>query len=267
MRLCTLTDGRTAAVLRGGLEVLPGSLVDYLCRPAPTLGAPEPLPYDEARIGPPIARPGKIVGVGLNYADHAREGGKDLPERPLLFAKLSTCVIGPGADILTPRGDVLLDYEAELAVVIGRPARRVDAGSAHEYIGGYACFNDVSERNAQNSDGQWLRAKGADTFGPFGPWVVTPDEVSEPQALGIRCWVNGELRQDSSTAEMVIPVPELVSYCSHSFSLEPGDVIATGTPAGVGMGSGRYLVPGDEVTIAIDGLGTLVNRVAAPPAA
>jgi 2-keto-4-pentenoate hydratase/2-oxohepta-3-ene-1,7-dioic acid hydratase in catechol pathway len=258
MRLATLADGRTARATDDGYRALPGSLVEHLCR-APV----EPVGdvVDGASPAAPIARPGKIVCIGLNYRDHAAESGLELPERPLLFSKPSSCVIGPGADIVMPPGDVRLDYEAELAVVIGRPAKDVDAGEALDFVGGYACFNDVSERVAQKADGQWFRAKGHDTFAPFGPWVVTPDEIADPHSLAIRCLVNDEVRQDSNTAEMVFKVPELVAYCSAAMSLEPGDVIATGTPAGVALASGRWLERGDVVTIEIEGLGRLVNRV------
>ena len=220
--------------------------------------------YDASLLAAPIPRPGKVIGVGLNYADHAREGGQELPEKPLLFAKLSSCVTGPGKAIVIPPGEVQVDYEAELAVVIGAPARDLEPSAAAGVIGGYACFNDVSDRKAQFGDGQWLRAKSFDTFGPFGPFLATPDEIPDPQSLAVHCWVNGDLRQDSSTAEMVIGVNELVSYCSKAFPLEPGDVIATGTPAGVGMGRDEYLRPGDIVRIEIEGLGVLENPVDRP---
>jgi 2-keto-4-pentenoate hydratase/2-oxohepta-3-ene-1,7-dioic acid hydratase in catechol pathway len=160
-----------------------------------------------------------------------------------------------------PESDVALDYEAELLIVIGRAGRRLSEQDAVTIIGGYACFNDVSERKAQRGDGQWFRGKSHDTFGPFGPWVVTPDEVGDPNALYIRSTVNGEVRQDSNTADMIFKVPEIVSYCSHAFSLEPGDVIATGTPEGVGARDGRYLSVGDTVTVEVEKLGALTNRI------
>ncbi|MDQ3643028.1 MAG: fumarylacetoacetate hydrolase family protein [Actinomycetota bacterium] len=210
-----------------------------------------------------MRRPGKIICIGLNYRDHARETNAQPPEKPLLFSKPSSCVIGPGDAIEMPNGEVKLDYEAELAVVIGAPARAVSAEQAGAAIGGYACFNDVSERAAQLSDGQWFRGKSFDTFAPFGPWLVTPDDIPDPHDLGIRSLVNEEIRQDSSTSQLIFKVPELVSYCSHTFSLEPGDVIATGTPGGVALGTGAYLKPGDVVTVEIDGLGSLSNRVTA----
>lgn len=259
MRLATLIDGRAARVVDGGLVPLPGQLVDHLCR-APTSHSVPPLPPDTP-LGPPIARPGKVVCLGLNYADHAAESGQPVPEQPMLFCKASSCVVGPEAVVQMPPGDVQLDYEAELAIVIGRPAHNVAPEDALGFVGGYACFNDVSERVAQMGDGQWFRGKSADTFGPFGPWVVTPDEIPDPHALAIRCTVNDEVRQDSNTAQMVFKVAEIVSYCSRAFTLEPGDVIATGTPPGVALGSGKWLRPGDTMTVEIEGLGRLTNTV------
>jgi 2-keto-4-pentenoate hydratase/2-oxohepta-3-ene-1,7-dioic acid hydratase in catechol pathway len=263
VQFATLADGRAVRIEGDRYEVLPGRLIDHLCRdPAPAHG--ELVEAEGAALGPPIARPGKIVCIGLNYRDHAEETKASLPDAPLLFSKPSSCVIGPGSGIEKPPGEVRLDYEAELAIVIGRPARRLSTEDAPNAIGGYACFNDVSERVAQLSDGQWFRGKSFDTFGPFGPWVVTPDEIEDPHSLGIRCLVNGEARQDSSTSELIFKVPEIVSYCSHAMSLEPGDIIATGTPAGVALGTGNYLEKGDVVTVEIDELGSLTNPVVGP---
>jgi ureidoglycolate lyase len=259
VRLATLSDGRAVRVEEAGLVPLPGRLIDHLCRrPFPT--SDDPLPADE-RLGPPIARPGKVVCLGLNYADHAAESGQEVPEQPLLFSKPSSCVVGPEAPVHMPLGDVNLDYEAELAIVIGRPARRVRPEDALDFVGGYACFNDVSERIAQMGDGQWFRGKSSDTFGPFGPWIVTPDEIPDPHSLAIRCTVNGEVRQDSNTSQMVFKVPDIVAYCSHVFTLEVGDVIATGTPPGVALGSGKWLRVGDTMSVEIEGLGTLTNPI------
>jgi 2-keto-4-pentenoate hydratase/2-oxohepta-3-ene-1,7-dioic acid hydratase in catechol pathway len=263
MKLATLADGRAVRLEGDRYVVLPGRLIDHLCRePASATG--ELVAAGDAALGPPIARPDKLICIGLNYRDHAEETNASLPEAPLLFSKPSSCVIGPESGIEKPPGEVKLDYEAELAVVIGRPARRLSAKDAPKAIGGYACFNDVSERVAQLSDGQWFRGKSFDTFGPFGPWVVSPDEIENPHSLGVRCLVNGEARQDSSTSELIFKIPEIVSYCSHAMSLEPGDVIATGTPAGVALGTGNYLEEGDIVTVEIDGLGSLTNRVVGP---
>lgn len=260
MRLASLIDGRPVRVEGDELLPLPGTLIDHLCRPpaAPLSGAIE---VAGAMLGAPIARPPKIIGIGLNYRDHAAETGQDLPPRPLVFGKYSTCITGPATAIKIPDGASTVDYEAELAVIIGRPAYNVSEEEAIDVIGGYACFNDVSERTIQKEDGQWVRAKSFDTFGPFGPYVVTPDEVPDPQALSIRCLVNDEARQDSSTAEMIHSVRAIVSFCSKNFPLEPGDVIATGTPAGVGQATGAFLQADDTVAVEIEGLGTLTNYV------
>ena len=262
MRIATLADGRPARIEADRCYPLPGTLVDHLCR-APATPRGKGLALEDAVFGPPVRRPGKIICIGLNYLDHARETNAELPEKPLLFSKPSSCVIGAGDAIEMPKGEVKLDYEAELAVVIGAPVRSVSVEQAAAAIGGYACFNDVSERKAQLSDGQWFRGKGFDTFAPFGPWVVTPDDIPDPHDLGVRSLVNGEIRQDSSTSQLIFKVPELVSYCSHTFSLEPGDVIATGTPGGVALGTGAYLKPGDVVTVEIERLGSLTNKVVA----
>jgi 2,4-diketo-3-deoxy-L-fuconate hydrolase len=262
MRLVTLLDGRAARLEDDAYLPLPGRLIDHLCREPAGLTAAG-VPAAQVALQAPIARPGKVICLGLNYADHARESGQEPPPQPLLFAKASSCIVGPGVPIQMPKGEISLDYEAELAIVIGRAGHRVSTDDASGLIGGYACFNDVSERKSQLGDGQWFRGKSYDTFGPFGPWVVTPEEVSDPHDLAIRCTVNDEVRQDSSTSQMIFKVDEIVSFCSYAFSLEPGDVIATGTPPGVGMASGRYLAPGDTVTVEIEGLGSLTNPVIA----
>ena len=215
----------------------------------------------------PMERPGKIVCVGLNYRDHATESGLDLPERPLLFAKWQTSLIGPGEDIVLPALSDEVDFEAELGVVIGRPARSVSVDEALEHVAGYICVNDVSARDVQMRDGQWTRGKSFDTFCPVGPAVVSAQEVADPQALRIRCLVNGEALQDSSTAEMVFGVAEVIAFVSEAISLEPGDLIATGTPAGVGFAREPpvFLRDGDEVTVEIESVGALTNRVRAAP--
>jgi 2-keto-4-pentenoate hydratase/2-oxohepta-3-ene-1,7-dioic acid hydratase in catechol pathway len=215
----------------------------------------------------PIERPGKIVCVGLNYRDHATESKLDLPERPLLFAKWQTSLIGPGEDIVLPELSDEVDFEAELGVVIGRPARSVSVGGALEHVAGYICVNDVSARDVQMGDVQWTRGKSFDTFCPVGPALVPVEEVADPQALRIRCLVNGEALQDSSTAEMVFSVAEVIAFVSEAISLEPGDLIATGTPAGVGFARKPpvFLRDGDEVTVEIESVGALTNRVRAAP--
>jgi 2-keto-4-pentenoate hydratase/2-oxohepta-3-ene-1,7-dioic acid hydratase in catechol pathway len=207
----------------------------------------------------------KIVCVGLNYVDHARELPPPLPERPLLFAKWQSAVIASGEPIVIPAGVEQVDYEAELAAVIGTRVKRVSVENALEAVEGYTCLNDVSARVLQFADGQWTRAKSLDTFGPIGPRVVPRDEVGDPQSLRIQCRVNGETVQDGSTADMIFGVAELVAYVSETITLEPGDVIATGTPPGVAFGrpDGRYLQPGDTVEVEIERVGVLANPVVA----
>jgi 2-keto-4-pentenoate hydratase/2-oxohepta-3-ene-1,7-dioic acid hydratase in catechol pathway len=213
----------------------------------------------------PIDRPQKIVCVGLNYRDHAEEQGTDLPTAPLLFAKWPNALIGPGEPIVIPQASKKVDYEAELGVVIGARVRGVSSDDALEAVRGYLCLNDVSARDLQFSDGQWTRGKSPDTFCPIGPRLVPREEIADPQALGIRCRLNGEVMQDSTTANMVFTVAEIVAYASETMTLEPGDLIATGTPAGVGVFRDPpvLLEDGDEVTIEIDGLGALTNPVRA----
>jgi 2-keto-4-pentenoate hydratase/2-oxohepta-3-ene-1,7-dioic acid hydratase in catechol pathway len=216
-------------------------------------------------VAAPIERPGKIVCVGLNYRDHAAESNLPLPERPLLFAKWQTSLTGPGDPIVLPPVSNQVDYEAELGVVIGTRARGVSVDDALGVVAGYICVNDVSARDIQMSDGQWTRAKSFDTFCPVGPAIVPAAEIPDPQALAIRCLLNGELMQDSSTAEMVFSVAEIIAFVSEAITLEPGDLIATGTPAGVGMARNPqvFLADGDVVTVEIDGVGTLTNPVRA----
>lgn len=207
----------------------------------------------------------KVVCVGLNYVDHAREVELALPERPLLFAKWQSAVIASGEPIVIPAGVEQVDYEAELAAVIGTRVKGVSVENALEAVAGYACLNDVSARVLQFADGQWTRAKSLDTFCPIGPHVVPRDEVGDPQSLRIQCRVNGETLQDGSTADMIFGVAELVAYVSETITLEPGDVIATGTPPGVAFGrpDGRYLQDGDTVEVEIERVGVLANPVVA----
>jgi 2-keto-4-pentenoate hydratase/2-oxohepta-3-ene-1,7-dioic acid hydratase in catechol pathway len=214
-----------------------------------------------SRDGLPIARPSKIICAGLNYRDHAEEQGLELPERPLLFAKWPNALIGPGESIVLPPLSSQVDYEAELAVVIGRTARNVTEGAALDHVLGYTCLNDVSARDLQFGDGQWVRGKSLDTFCPMGPILVTADELTDPQDLAIMCRVNDEVLQDSRTSQMYFSVATIISYLSRSFTLEPGDVIATGTPAGVGAfrDPPRFLRDGERVTVEIEGIGSLVN--------
>jgi 2-keto-4-pentenoate hydratase/2-oxohepta-3-ene-1,7-dioic acid hydratase in catechol pathway len=212
----------------------------------------------------PIDPPQKIVCVGLNYSDHAEEQGVSLPERPILFAKWPNALIGPGEPIVVPAISEQVDYEAELGVVIGARVKGVSAENALEAVAGYICVNDVSARDLQFADGQWVRGKSPDTFCPVGPRLVLREEVPDPQALTIRAVLNGETMQESTTANMVFGVAEIVSYVSQAITLEPGDLIATGTPAGVGAFRDPpvFMHPGDEITIEIEGLGALTNPVA-----
>ncbi len=212
----------------------------------------------------PIERPGKIVCVGLNYRDHAEEQGAELPKEPLLFAKWPNALIGPGDPIVIPPLVTKTDYEAELGVVIGATVKDVSKENALEAVRGYVCANDVSARDLQFTDGQWTRGKSPDTYGPVGP-LVAASEVADPHALRIRAVVNGEVLQDSTTANLIFGVDEIVSHVSRTATLEPGDLILTGTPAGVGVfrDPQRFLQPGDVVTIAIEGIGELTNPVVA----
>ena len=213
----------------------------------------------------PIERPQKIVCVGLNYRDHAEEQGTALPDAPLLFAKWPNTLIGPGEPIVIPSVTRQVDYEAELGVVIGRRVRSVSTDDALEAVRGYLCLNDVSARDLQFSDGQWVRGKSLDTFCPVGPELVPAADVPEPQALAIRAIVNGRVLQDSSTSQMIFSVAEIIAHVSRAITLEPGDLIATGTPAGVGAFRTPpvWLEPDDEVTIEIEKIGALTNPVRA----
>ena len=213
----------------------------------------------------PIDRPGKIICVGLNYRDHAEEQGTALPEAPLLFAKWQNTLIGPGEAIVIPPVVTKCDYEAELGVVIGERVRDVSAENALEAVAGYVCVNDVSARDLQFADGQWTRGKSPDTFCPVGPALVSRDDLPDPQALPIRAILNGETVQESTTANMIFGVADVIAYVTRTITLEPGDLIATGTPAGVGAfrDPPLFMRPGDEITIEIEGIGSLTNPVVA----
>lgn len=221
---------------------------------------------DDVRLGPPIWRPSKIVCVGLNYRDHAAESNQAIPTEPVLFFKSTTSLVGPNDDVVIPRGASKLDWEVELAIVIAREARYVSEADALDYVLGYALHNDYSERAFQlERGGQWVKGKSADTFAPLGPFIATPDEIEDVQDLRLWLKVNGEMRQDGSTSGMIFDVPTLVSYISEFMTLMPGDVISTGTPAGVAMGGKppAYLTPGDVVELGADGLGSSRQRVRA----
>jgi len=213
----------------------------------------------------PIPRPPKLICIGLNYRDHAAESKLAIPEVPTMFAKFSTAVIGPGQPIVLPRNSAKPDYEAEFAVVIGRRGRHVAENDWRDYVFGYTILNDVSARDFQMATSQWMIGKTFDTFAPIGPAIVTADEIADPHNLRISLTLNGETMQDSNTSNLIFKLPQLIAYLSSVFTLEPGDIIATGTPAGVGFARKppRWLQPGDEVRIQIDGLGELANPVVA----
>jgi 2-keto-4-pentenoate hydratase/2-oxohepta-3-ene-1,7-dioic acid hydratase in catechol pathway len=285
MRLCTFLHGD-----RHRLGVLQGEELVDLAEAAPGLpremtallaggdaalraasdaasAARRRLPLESVRLAAPILRPPKFLAIGLNYADHIAETGRETPALPTVFNKQSTCVIGPGAPIHLPRVSEKLDYEGELAFVIGRRCRHVPRERAHEVIAGYLVADDVTVRDWQIRVPTWTMGKSFDTHGPLGPWLTTRDEVGEPHGLRLRTWVNGELRQDSNTKHLIFDCFALVEHLSTAFTLEVGDVISTGTPSGVGIGMKppRYLVAGDVVRIEIEGLGVLENPVVAEP--
>jgi 2,4-diketo-3-deoxy-L-fuconate hydrolase len=230
-------------------------------------GGRAPSAASDLRLGPAIARPSKIVCIGLNYRDHALESGLEPPAEPVLFFKATTSLAGPNDDVVIPKNAAKLDWEVELALVIGKRAAYVERQDAAAHIAGFVLHNDYSEREFQlERGGQWVKGKSADTFAPLGPWLATTDEIEDPQQLGLWLKVNGETRQKSSTAQMIFDVYALVSYVSQFMTLLPGDVITTGTPAGVGLGmkpQPRYLRPGDVVELGIDGLGSARQRVVA----
>ena len=242
----------------GGLE----SLSEWISE-----GCPGGMEIDrETRIGAPVARPSKIVCVGQNYLKHAKEMGGDIPSEPVLFMKSTSAWSGPNDDVLIPRGAKKLDYEVELAVVIGKAASYVSEKEAMSHVAGYSVFCDFSERTFQKDHGgQWTKGKSADTFAPMGPSLVLADQIEDPQELRLWCKVNGEIRQSAWTKDMMFGVRDVVSYISRFMTLLPGDVIATGTPSGVAMGMNppRYLQAGDLVECGIEGLGQLTQRVVA----
>lgn len=220
---------------------------------------------EDIEICAPIPRPGKIICIGLNYRDHAEETGAEIPKSPIIFSKFNTCVANPNQPILLPKKSEKVDYEAELAFVIGRKAKNVTAEDAMNYVFGYTNFNDVSARDFQFSDGQWQRGKSCDTFAPMGEFVATIDEIPDPHNLQIQFRLNGETMQNSNTKELIFKIPELIEFLSASITLEPGDVVATGTPPGVGFARKPpiFMKNGDIAEVEIEGLGVLSNPVAA----
>ncbi|MCX7646486.1 MAG: fumarylacetoacetate hydrolase family protein [Rhodobacteraceae bacterium] len=225
-----------------------------------------PVVEGEVRLGPCVAGIGKFMCIGLNYSDHAAETGAAIPEHPILFMKATSAVIGPNDDVVLPRGSTHADWEVELGVVIGTAAKYVSEAEALNHVAGYCVVNDVSERHFQTRlSGQWTKGKSCDTFGPIGPWLVTRDEVPDPQNLAMRLDVNGQRMQTGNTATMIFTVAQIISHLSQLMTLHPGDVISTGTPPGVGMGMKPpvYLKPGDVMELSIEGLGTQRQRVRA----
>jgi 2-keto-4-pentenoate hydratase/2-oxohepta-3-ene-1,7-dioic acid hydratase in catechol pathway len=213
----------------------------------------------------PIPRPRKLICVGLNYRDHAAETGSPIPDVPTIFNKFATAVIGPGDDIVLPKVSKSPDYEAEFAFVIGTGGRHIAAADWQKHIFGYTLINDVSARDYQRATTQWLMGKTFDTFAPMGPWIVTADEIADPHSLDIQLEIDGEILQNSNTRELIFKIPDLIAFLSSVFTLEPGDIVSTGTPAGVGVARKppRFLRPGEEVTVRIPGIGELVNPVVA----
>ena len=285
MKLCTFHHGdatRVGVVTDDGVvdlsvaaPELPGEMIALLAAGPDALrrassaasNAKSRLALDALRLAPPILRPPKFPAIGLNYADHVAEAGIEKPKLPTVFNKQSTCVTGPNDPVWMPRISQALDYEGELGIVIGRRCRHVPRDRAHEAIAGYLVVNDVSIRDWQLRVPTWTMGKSYDTHGPIGPWITTADELGDPHGLRLRTWVNDELRQDSNTKNLIFDCFAIVEHLSAGMTLEPGDVIATGTPGGVGiaMKPPKLLQVGDRMRVEIEGLGTLENRVVAEP--
>ena len=243
----------------GGVDRLRDALADAADLPEVDLA--------EGRVGPCVARPPKVVCIGLNYSDHAAESGQPVPQEPVVFFKASNTVVGPYDDVRIPRGSEKTDWEVELAIIVGREGRYLpDEAAALDIVAGYAISHDVSERAFQlERGGQWVKGKSCETFNPLGPWLVTPDEAGDVQGLSLSLSLNGETMQEGTTADMIFPVAHLVHYLSQFMVLEPGDVINTGTPAGVGMARQRYLRPGDVTELEVAGLGRQRQRFVPAP--
>lgn len=256
--------GLTASQVIDCLDLASGFL-DHAKRAVASGDFSETLARNELHVAAPVPRPGKVICIGLNYRDHAAESGMAIPKSPIIFSKFSGCMIGAGHPIVIPQGSTQTDYEAELAFVMGRRAKNVTREAALDHVFGYANFNDVSARDFQFADGQWQRGKSCDTFAPMGEFIVTADEIPDPQNLSIKLRLNGETMQDSDTGEMIFGVAELIAFLSQFITLEPGDVVATGTPPGVGFARKPpvYMKAGDVVEVEIKGLGVLSNPVAA----
>lgn len=266
-------DWRAGLLIAEDVFALPGSVRDLIALPARDLTALVESATDdgpvgrlnELGLGPPIPDPEKILCLGLNYRDHAAESGMPVPSTPVVFAKFRNSLVGSGAPVVLPRVSEQIDYEGELAVVIGSRAKEVSERDALDHVAGYMPFNDISARDLQLATSQWTPGKALDTFGPCGPALVLAAEVPDPQALRVRTRVNGRLVQDGSTADMIFPVAQTIAFLSSAMTLEPGDLVVTGTPAGVGFTRKPplFLRDGDVVEVEIDGLGTLINPVVA----
>ena len=277
MRLVTFVEGGKAArpglVVDGGVVDLgaegfedaiafmgaPGSVQAEAARARATIA------MEKVRLLAPVPNPPRIFGIGVNYAEHAAESGTRMRDVPTVFMVLSSAVVGPGAEVVLPKDSSMVDYEAELAVVIGKAGHRIAASEWEEHVFGYTIMNDVSARDVQRATSQWSLGKSFPTFAPMGPWVVTKDEIADPHRLGISLTIGGEKLQDSNTSQMIYKVPALIEYLSGIVPLQVGDVISTGTPAGVGMGRTpqRWLKAGEEMILAIEGIGELRNPVVA----
>lgn len=248
------------SVIRGGWSAR-AAIDSYLAGVNPAVS----IALEEAVLLAPVPRPPKVICVGLNYRDHAEESRMEIPATPTIFSKFSSAITGPGAPIILPKNSQKPDYEAEFAVVIGKGGRHIPAEFWHRHVYGYMCLNDVSARDFQMATSQWLMGKTFDTFAPTGPWLTTADEIEDPHNLDIQLAINGEVLQSSNTRHLIFGIPQLVAHLSSAFTLEPGDIISTGTPAGVGFARKppRWLKPGDEVSVTVAGLGTLTNPVTA----
>ena len=276
MRAGAIVEGDRVVDLHAADASIPASLLELLQAGGEVMQRAKDIAQNavggialaDVTLQAPIARPGKALAIGLNYRDHAEETGQEIPKHPIVFAKVTTCITGPGMPVHIPRVSSMVDWEGELCFVIGRTARYVAQEDALGYIAGYMIGNDVSVRDWQSHAATWTTGKGFDTHGPIGPWLVTSDEV-DPGDLRVRTYVNDVLKQDSTTAQLIFAVPELVAYLSTAFTLEPGDVVFTGTPSGVGVARRprEFLKPGDTVRVEIAGLGVLENPVTKEPGA
>jgi len=247
-----------------GDTLLPERMAELRALDISTLPVVAGTPQKDLRLGPCVGRTGKFICIGLNYADHAEEAGMDIPPEPVIFGKWTSAICGPDDAVEIPRGSEKTDWEVELGIVIGRGGKYIDEADALSHVAGFCVVNDISERDYQlNRAGTWDKGKGNDTFGPIGPWLVTPDEVEDYNGLHMWLDVDGKRYQDGSTATMVYKVPHLISYCSQFMSLQPGDIISTGTPPGVGMGQTPpvYLKGGETMRLGIEGLGSQTQAV------